>query len=415
MFIESDTPIVESLLDVDFYKFTMGQLVFLRHRDVEVKYALTNRTTSVKLSSQIREEELREQLDHVRQLRFNNSELHYLRGTNEYGDRMFNESYLDFLRGLRLPDYDLEFRDGELNLECRGSWAEAIYWETIVLSVISELYYRGKMKELSRFERDLVFATGRRRLADKIARLRTFPELDFTDFGTRRRFSRKWQFYLDECLAEELPGQFAGTSGTDSAMRFGLVPMGTSAHELYMVMSGIMHDDDASIRASHGRVLEEWWDQYQWGLSVALTDTYGSEFFFNDMTADQAKAWKGLRHDSGDPLAFGERAIRFYEELGIDPKDKLLIFSDGLELGTILGLFETFHDRIRVSFGWGTNLTNDLGFSPISLVMKAEEACGRRTVKLSDNLAKATGTPEDIERFKRIFGHAHDDVEAVKY
>ena len=133
------------------------------------------------------------------------------------------------------------------------------------------------------------------------------------------------------------------------------------------------------------------------------------------MTASQARAWKGLRHDSGDPFEFGERAVRFYEDCGIDPKEKLLIFSDGLEIDTILALSGRFHGRVKLSFGWGTNLTNDMGIDPIAIVVKAVEACGTRTVKLSDNLAKAIGSKEDIKRFKRIFGHRHEHIEALRY
>ena len=170
-----------------------------------------------------------------------------------------------------------------------------------------------------------------------------------------------------------------------------------------------------AIPLSRIRKFSAWWELYGWGLSIALTDTYGSQFFFRDMTEAQARAWKGLRHDSGDPFEFGERALSFYESYGVDPKEKLLIFSDGLELDMILELSERFHGRIKLSFGWGTNLTNDLGFDPISIVVKVVEADGLRTVKLSDNMAKATGTQQDIERFKRIFGHHHDNVEAVRY
>ncbi len=408
-------PILSSLLDLDFYKFTMGQLVFLKYREVPVVYSLTNRTRKVRLAEFIDESELREELDHARSLRLNNSELHYLRGTNEYGDRMFRESYLEFLRELELPSYDLEEVDGSFRLQFQGDWSRAIYWETVALSIVNELYYRSLMKPLSPFEKDMVFATGKMRLAEKIRVLRGRPEISFVDFGTRRRFSREWQHYVDRTLAEEMPHQFLGTSSTESAMLHGLVPMGTSAHELTMVMSGIMHDSDDLIRASHNRVMQDWWDLYGWGLSVAVTDTYGSEFFFRDMEEAQARVWKGLRHDSGDPFEFGERAIRFYQELGIDPREKILIFSDGLELQTILALSRRFHGRIKLSYGWGTNLTNDLGFAPISIVVKAIEANGHRTVKLSDNLAKATGSREDIERFKRIFGHSHEREEAVRY
>ncbi len=408
-------PIIESLLDVDFYKFTMGQMVFLRYPDVPVTYALTNRTREIRLASVVDDVELREELDHARSLRFNNSELHYLRGTNEYGDRMFSEDYLDFLRGLELPEYELEEVDGSFQLSFKGLWSHAIYWETIALALVNELYYRSLMRRLSRFEKDLVYAEGKMRLANKIRVLREHPRIEFVDFGTRRRFSREWQHYVDRSLAEELPEQFVGTSATESALLHGLVPMGTSAHELYMVMSSIMSESDDRIRASHNQVLKDWWELYGWGLSVAVTDTYGSEFFFRDMTKSQARAWKGLRHDSGDPFEFGERAVRFYEDCGIDPKEKLLIFSDGLELDTILELSERFHGRVKLSFGWGTNLTNDMGIDPIAIVVKAVEACGTRTVKLTDNLAKATGSKEDIERFKRIFGHRHEHIEALRY
>ncbi len=408
-------PILSSLLDLDFYKFTMGQLVFLKYPDVPVVYSLVNRTRSVRLADLIDQGELRVELDHARSLRFNNSELHYLRGTNEYGDRMFRESYLEFLRELQFPPYELEEVDGSFRLQFDGLWSKGIYWETVALAIVNELYYRSLMKPLSRFEKDLVFARGKMRLAEKIRVLRGHPEISFVDFGTRRRFSRDWQHYVDRTLAEEMPQQFLGTSSTESAMLHGLVPMGTSAHELTMVMSGIMHDSEDLIRASHNRVLQDWWDLYGWGLSVAVTDTYGSEFFFRDMDQQQARDWKGLRHDSGDPFEFGERAIRFYQDHGIDPREKLLIFSDGLELPMILALCKRFQGRIKVSFGWGTNLTNDLGFEPISIVVKAVEAAGHRTVKLSDNLAKATGSREDIERFKRIFGHSHEHEEAVRY
>jgi nicotinate phosphoribosyltransferase len=198
-------------------------------------------------------------------------------------------------------------------------------------------------------------------------------------------------------------------------MQYGLLPIGTLAHEMYMVMAGLMADRDDSLRASHNRVLQEWWEEYGWGLSIALTDTYGSAFFFRDMTAAQAHAWKGLRQDSGDPMAFGEHALAFYEQHGVDPRNKLLVFSDGLDLGTILKLADHFAGRIQVTFGWGTNLTNDLGFEALSLVIKVVEANGQRTVKLSDNLAKATGEAQDVARYKRVFGHTVTAFEECTY
>lgn len=408
-------PIIQSLLDIDFYKFTMGHWVFKRYPDVPVRYAFTNRTARVLLADYIDEAELRRELDHVRTLRVNSSEAHYLRGTNEYGERIFSEAYLQFLQKLRLPPYELARVDGTYRLEFAGAWSEAMYWETLALSIINELYYRALLERLSAFERDVVLATGTLRLADKVKILRTRPDISFSDFGTRRRFSRDWQSYVVRVLAQELPGQCLGTSNTAMAMQYGLLPIGTLAHEMFMVMAGMMADDDVTLRASHNRVLQEWWDEYGWGLSIALTDTYGTDFFFRDMTAAQARAWKGLRQDSGDPMAFGEKAIAFYQRHGIDPRDKLLVFSDGLDLGTMLKLADHFAGRIRVTFGWGTNLTNDLGLDALSLVIKVVEVNGRRTVKLSDNLAKATGEAQDIERYKRVFGHTVTTFEECKY
>ena len=408
-------PIMHSLLDVDFYKFTMGHWVFKHYPNVPVRYAFKNRTAQVRLADYIDEAALRRELDQARTLRVNASELHYLRGTNEYGDRLFSEDYLKFLSELRLPPYELTRADGTYTLEFPGVWCEAIYWETLALSIINELYYRALMQPLSAFEREVVRATGTLRLAEKINILRARPDLTFSDFGTRRRFSRSWQDYVVGVLAQAIPGQLLGTSNTAMAMQYGLLPMGTMAHEMFMVMAGIRAESDTSIRASHNRVLQAWWEEYGAGLSTALTDTYGSEFFFRDMTTAQARVWKGLRQDSGDPLAFGEKAIAFYERHGIDPRDKFIVFSDGLDLGTIVKLADHFAGRIRVSFGWGTNLTNDLGFEALSLVIKVIEANGHRTVKLSDNLAKATGEAPDIERFKRIFGHTVTTFEACKY
>jgi nicotinate phosphoribosyltransferase len=414
--IEGHTmPIIQSLLDTDFYKFTMGHWVFKRYPHVPVRYAFKNRTARVRLGDYIDEGELRRELDHVRTLRVNPSELHYLRGTNEYGGQIFSEDYLAFLKELCLPPYELERVDGTYKVEFSGMWCEAIYWETLALSIINELYYRTLMQRLSAFERDVVMATGTLRLAEKIKTLRTRPDITFSDFGTRRRFSRGWQEYVVRVLGQEIPGQLLGTSNTAMAMQYGLLPTGTMAHELYMVMAGTMAQNDDTIRTSHNRVLQEWWEAYGWDLSIALTDTYGTDFFFRDMTTEQARAWKGLRQDSGDPIAFGEQAIAFYKRQGIDPRDKLVVFSDGLDLGTIVKLADHFAGRLRVSFGWGTNLTNDLGFEALSLVVKVVEAHGHHTVKLSDNLAKATGDAHDIERFKHVFGHTVTTFEDCRY
>lgn len=407
-------PIIESLLDIDFYKFTMGQVFFHKYRNVTGRSAFINRTKKVRIPEFVDKDELRAELDHVRTLRFTKSELHYLRGTNEYQERMFSEDYLEFLAGLQLPEYYLG--NGEqYSLEFPGKISEFTYWETITLSIISELYYLYFMRRLSKFEKSRIYAEGLRRLGEKIDILKKRPDITFCDFGTRRRFEREWHDAVIEILANELSKQFLGTSNAHLAMKYSLLPMGTDAHERAMAMSGIFHGSDDEIRASHNKNLQDWWNEYDWGLSVALTDTYGTDFFFSDMTEEQARLWKGLRQDSGDPFIFVDKALDFYKNYDIDPKEKLIVFSDGLDIDMILKLADYCKGKVKYTFGWGTNLTNDLGFSALSLIVKLIESNGYGTVKLSDNLAKALGKPEDVERFKRIFGYTGTNYKEVVY
>jgi nicotinate phosphoribosyltransferase len=404
-------PIITSLLDLDFYKLTMGQFVYHRYADVPVKYAFNNRTRSVHLADFVSEDDLRHQLDLCRNLRFGVIETKYLeRLKNDEGARLFADDYLNFLRDVQLPPYDLKTVDGQFQLEFPGPWATAIYWETIALSVINELYFR----KLSLGQEEAAEKEGLLRFMEKVDILRAHPHIKFSDFGTRRRFSKDWQDYIVGMANSYLPNQFLGTSNVFLAKKHNCRPIGTMAHELFMIISRLNGDTDDDIRASHNRVLREWWDEYGHSLSIALTDTFGSEFFFRDMTPEQAQAWKGLRQDSGDPIVFGENAFDFYERQDIDQRRKLIVFSDGLDIGKIVNLAEYFLGRFTTPFGWGTGLTNDLGFETASLVIKAAEANGRGTVKLSDNLAKAMGKPEDVERFKRIFGYTGSDFEECR-
>jgi len=400
-------PIITSLLDTDFYKLTMGQLAFLKHRNVQVRYGFTNRTTSVRIADFVDEKDLRRELDHVRTLRFTDEELEYLRGlTNSKGERIFKENYLEFLSNLQLPDYKLKIVDGTLVLEFSGRWSEAIYWETIALPIINELYYRALTKDYSSKQLAELFDRGMKKLLNKTKVIKENPRIVIIEFGTRRRFSGKWQRKVIEALARNLPAsQFPGTSNVKAAMELDIKPIGTFAHEAPMAYSAIYHDTDESIKASHNKVLQDWEELYGKDLTIALTDTFGSEFFFSDITKKQAQNWHGLRHDSGEPLAFGDRAIEFYEIFKIDPTAKMIVFSDGLTLDVIVKIAKYFENRIKFSFGWGTNLTNDLGFKPLSLVIKIIEVNNHATCKLSDNLAKAMGPQEVVERFKKIFGY----------
>jgi nicotinate phosphoribosyltransferase len=417
-------PIITSRLDVDFYKFTMGQVIRKKYPGVRATFTFKNRTKKVKLGRVLDLGELREHFDHARNLMFTSSHLHYLRGTNEYQERMFEEDYLQFLKNLRLPEYNLERRGDDLFLEFPGLWSENTYWETKAMAIVNGVYYRTLLRKMTRFERQAVFAEGIRRLRDKIRILRTHPRIIFSDFGTRRRFATAWQYLVDEILREELPGQFLGTSNTDSAMVNGLLPMGTSAHEMPMIIAGILDKGDADpewLRAAQRQMLNDWWEQYGYGLSIFLPDTFGTKFFFTVVTDEELRNWKGPRHDSGELLEFGDAWIDKYVSVGVDPSSKMLVPSDGLDLPVMIAADEHFGGRIRVSDGWGTGLTNDLldnvmigddWHGPMSLVVKPTWAEGRGLVKLSDNPAKATGRPEDIERYMLAAGYgAHESVE----
>ncbi len=401
--LKKDEYIVNSLLETDFYKFSMGQAIHKFHSDVASTFGLTNRTVSVPLANVIREEDLREQLDHVRTLRMNRTEIGYLRGMNAYGQNIFDEDYLQFFANLQLSEYDLEKRGDQYHLEFSGDWCRKTYWEIPALMIIAQLYARSQVKELSRFERDCLIADGKMRLREKIRIIRQYPDISICDFGLRRGADSEWHDYVVRTLAEELSEeQFRGTSNVYLAQKYGLTPMGTSAHELTMGYSAIEQDFDSSQK----EVLNMWWSLYGEPLSVALGDTYGSPYFLREVfTPDHARLWRGTRQDSGDPILYGEMMITFYKSLGIDPQEKLIVFSDGLTIQEIVKIAEHFRGRIRFTFGWGTNLTNDLGLKTLSIVIKLIRANGKELVKLSDNVAKAIGPKEEIERIKRITGY----------
>ena len=425
-------PIVRSRLEPDFYKFTMGQLIWRKYGGVETTFSFRSRTAKARLGEVVDLGELREQLDHARSLMHTDSELHYLRGTNQNQQRMFAEEYLEFLRALRLPAYHLQRRGSELDLQFSGPWAAVTYWETMALSIVNETYYRALLRRLSTAEREAIFAEGIRRLRQKIATLRSHPGIRFSDFGTRRRFAGAWQHYVVDTLTQELnggssQGQFLGTSNTYAAMTAGVMPMGTAAHELPMVIAGILdrgEADPAWLHQAQRQVIDDWWDQYGAGLSIFLPDTFGTDFFFGVVTDDDLRRWKGVRWDSGDLFDFGERVIAAYQGAGIDPAEKLLVASDALDLPVILEAHERFGGRLRMTYGWGTGLTNDLldnvmiaghWYGPMSLVIKPTRANGRGLVKLSDNPAKAIGDPADIARYKRAAEYRDHKPVAVKY
>ena len=404
-------PIVRSLIDTDFYKLLMCQSVFRYRPDVDVTFRLINRSKDIRLADLIDEGELREQLDHVRSLSLARGESTWLRGNTFYGKRqMFRPDFMEFLENLRLPAYHLEKREGQYELTFEGRWPEVMLWEIPALAIIMELRSRAVLKDLGRFELQVLYARAMTRLWEKIEALRGLgPDLRIADFGTQRRHSFLWQDWCVQAMIEGLGERFTGTSNCLIAMRRDIEAIGTNAHELPMVYAALAETDE-ELRQAPYRVLADWHEEHDGNLRVILPDTYGTPGFLRN-APDWLAGWTGIRIDSGDPVALTEYAIDWWKSRGEDPAQKLVIFSDGLDVDEIAALFRRFHGRIKVSFGWGTLLTNDFrglvpgdGLAPFSLVCKAAAANGRPTVKLSDNPEKSTGPADLIRHYRQVFG-----------
>ncbi|MAC81999.1 MAG: nicotinate phosphoribosyltransferase [Rhodobacteraceae bacterium] len=403
-------PIVRSLIDTDFYKLLMCQSVFRNRSDTRVTFSLINRTTSVPLAKLIDEGELREQLDHIRSLSLSRGESTWLRGNTFYGKRqMFRSDFMEWFENLRLPPYTLERKGDQYELTFEGSWPEVMLWEIPALATLMELRSRAVLNEMGRFELQVLYARAMTRVWEKIEPLRDVEGLKIADFGTRRRHSFLWQDWCVQAMMEGLGPKFTGTSNCLIAMRRDLEAVGTNAHELPMVYSALATTDDALARAPYD-VLSDWHEEHDGNLRIILPDTYGTKGFL-DNAPDWLAGWTGIRIDSGDPATGAETAIDWWKARGEDPTQKLVIFSDGLDVDKIIALHHQFKGRVRPSFGWGTLLTNDFRglvsgdrLAPFSLVCKAVSANGRPTVKLSDNPEKAMGPQTEIDRYKRVFG-----------
>ena len=402
-------PIVRSLIDTDFYKLLMCQSVFRNRRDTRVAFSLINRSSEVRLADLVDEGELREQLDHIRSMQLTRGESTWLRGNTFYGKRqMFRPDFMEWFEGMRLPDYHLEKRDGQYELSFEGSWPEVMMWEIPALAVLMELRGRAVLKHMGRFELQVLYARAMTKLWQKIEAMRYVDDLRIADFGTRRRHSYLWQDWCVQAMLEGLGDKFVGTSNCAIARHRDIEAIGTNAHELPMVYSALAVDDVALARAPYD-VLADWQEEHDGNLRIILPDTYGTEGFLNN-APDWLATWTGIRIDSGDPAQGAETAINWWVSKGQDPRDKLVIFSDGLDVAEMLSLQRRFESRVKVSFGWGTNLTNDFrglvpdrGLDAFSLVCKAVSANGNPTVKLSDNPNKAVGPDDEIARYKRVF------------
>ncbi|MBO6790830.1 MAG: nicotinate phosphoribosyltransferase [Dinoroseobacter sp.] len=413
-------PIVRSLIDTDFYKLLMCQSVFRNKPDTQVTFSLINRTKTLPLADLVDEGELREQLDHIRGLSLSRGESTWLRGNTFYGKRqMFRPDFMEWFENLRLPPYHLERKDDQYELTFEGSWPEVMLWEIPALAVLMELRGRAVLSRMGRFELQVLYARAMTKLWEKVERLRSVEDLRIADFGTRRRHSFMWQDWCVQAMIEGLGEKFVGTSNCLIAMRREVEAIGTNAHELPMVYAALAEGDEALAAAPYD-VLADWHEEHDGNLRIILPDTYGTQGFLEG-APDWLAGWTGIRIDSGDPATGAEIAIKWWEDRGEDPREKLVIFSDGLDVDKIVELHAQFAGRVRVSFGWGTLLTNDFrglvpndGLAPFSLVCKAVAANGRPTVKLSDNPNKAMGPQDQIDRYKRVFHiGAQERVEVI--
>ena len=339
-------PVIRSLLDTDFYKLLMLQFIWKHFPKTRVEFSLHNRHPAMRIADVINIEEFKVQLQHVRGLRFRKSELVWLAGNTFYGRRgIFEPAFLEWLeRDFRLSDYQFRVRDGQVQLSFEGTWTETTMWELYALAILDELKTRAYLKTLSEFGLDILYARAKTKLWGKIERLGGVPGLSIADFGTRRRHSFLWQEYVVDAMASNLGSSFIGTSNAFLAHKHDLEAIGTNAHEVPMVMAALAPDDEA-LKASQYQVLELWQQTYEGALRVMLPDTFGTTQFLAG-APDWVADWTGQRIDSKDPYVAGDEFIEWLKERGCDPREKLLIASDTLDVDAILGLHAYFGGRL---------------------------------------------------------------------
>lgn len=388
--------IIESLLDTDLYKFTMMQCVLHQFPGAEVAYRFRCRNVGVELGPYA--DEIRDEIHHLCSLRFKDEELEYLAGL-----RFIKSDFVDFLSLFHLKGKYIRVTkdpacDFGLSIEITGPWLHTILFEIPILAIVNEVYFRHIAPVPDEAE-------GMRRLRAKIALLKNEPDnadLRVSDFGTRRRFSRAWQEKVVRVLIDELGSPiFSGTSNVDLARRYGLVSIGTMAHEYLQACQAL----GPRLRDSQVFGFEMWAKEYRGDLGIALSDVYGIEPFLKDFDMYFCKLFDGARHDSGDPFVWGERMIEHYRANKCDPRGKSLVFSDGLTVPRIIELYRRFHRRIGIGFGIGTNLMNDLGPQPLNIVVKMVRANGQPVAKISDNPVKGMcDDPTYLAYLRQVFG-----------
>ena len=388
--------IIESLLDTDLYKFTMMQCVLHQFPGAEVKYRFRCRTPGVDLGQYA--DEIREEIAHLCALRFRDEELAYLNSL-----RFIKADFVEFLSLFQLKEKYIHVskdpaQPAGIDIMAEGPWLHTILFEIPVLAIVNEVYFRHAVPVPD-------YDEGLRRLNAKIDLVLNEPDNEnfrLSDFGTRRRFSARWQEKVIQVLMQRLPKTiFTGTSNCDLARRYGLAAIGTMAHEYLQACQAL----GPRLRDSQVFGFEMWAKEYRGDLGIALSDVYGTEPFLKDFDMYFCKLFDGARHDSGDPFLWGEKLIKHYAANKCDPRSKTLVFSDGLNMPRALELYRRFNHRIRTAFGIGTNLMNDLGPEPLNIVMKMVQANGQPVAKISDDPSKGMcEDPTYLAYLRQVFG-----------
>ena len=384
--------IIESLLDTDLYKFTMMQVVLHHFPGAQVEYRFKCRTPGVDLTPYL--SQIEREIVALCSLRFANEELEYLRRW-----RFLKSDFVDLLGLFQLDRRFISLSPaatpGEIDIAIKGPWLHTILFEVPVLAIVSEIYFRE-----TRPRPDLV--EGRRRLDAKIAQINAVrdPEFRIADYGTRRRFTRAWQDEVVRTLKEGIGPKFVGTSNVKLAFDHGLTPLGTMAHEYMQACQAV----GPRLRDSQVFAFNTWAREYRGDLGIALSDVCGMDAFLRDFDLFFCKLFDGVRHDSGDPFEWGEKLIAHYQKMRIDPRSKVMVFSDSLNAPLAIRLFEYFKGRSQTAFGIGTNLTNDLGYEALQIVIKMTRCNGQPVAKISDEPSKAMDyDPSYVAYLREVF------------
>ncbi len=385
--------IITSLLDTDLYKFTMMQVVLHHFPGAQVEYRFKCRNPGVDLTPHIAE--IEDEIHAMARLQFTPAELDYLRGW-----RFFKSDFVDLLGLFHLDERFIKVApipgsDNEIDITIKGPWLHTILFEVPVLSIVSEVFYRNTVKSPA-------FAEGRARVADKVTTINAVsdPAFRIADYGTRRRFSRVWQEEIVRTLRDGIGPKLVGTSNVKLAFDLGLTPLGTMAHEYLQACQAV----GPRLRDSQVFAFNTWAREYRGDLGIALSDVCGMDAFLRDFDLFFCKLFDGVRHDSGDPFEWGEKLIAHYQKMRIDPRTKTMVFSDSLDVPLAIQLFEYFRGRMQTAFGIGTNLTNDLGYERLQIVIKMTRCNGQPVAKISDEPSKSMDyDPSYVAYLREVF------------